>query len=58
MEDEKKQIGNLQQGGNIEGVEAEEGGGRPRDEDAELVDEGVGWIEGAISIKWRGLDGE
>jgi len=39
----------LEEGGEVEVVESEEGGGGAGDEDAGLVDGVVGWVEGAVA---------
>lgn len=48
----------MEQGGRTEAMDAEEGQGGPRDEDAGLVEEGVGRVERAIGCERCGGEGE
>ena len=42
----------MEQAGSVKAMNSEEGGGGAGDEDAELVEEGVEGIEGAVVGKW------
>lgn len=48
MQEEEEQVEALEEGGEVEIVEADEGGRGAGDEDAELVEEGVEGVELAV----------
>ncbi len=58
MQEEDKQVGALEEGGEVEVAEAEKGKGGAGEEDAELVEGGVGGVEGAVVREGGGGEGE
>lgn len=58
LPDQDGEIYALEQGGEVEVVESEEGGGGAGDEDAGLVDGVVGGVEGAVVGEGGGGEGE
>jgi hypothetical protein len=58
VQEEEKEVYALQERGEIQVMEADEGGAGARDEDTELVEEGVEGVELAVGGKWRGRERE
>lgn len=58
MQGEQQQIQALEQRGRVQSVDADEGRRGARDEDAELVDGGVGRVEGAVAAEGGAGEGE
>lgn len=55
---EGDEVEDLQDRGRVERSHADEGEGGARDEDAELIDCTVGWVEGAKVLEGGGIEGE
>lgn len=58
MRSQQDKVANLQDTWQIQGVEADEGSAGAGDEDADLVDGIVGWIEGTILAERRVVEWE
>ncbi|MCJ1388474.1 hypothetical protein MMC18_001321 [Xylographa bjoerkii] len=58
LQDEQEQIEALEEGGRVQAVDAHEGGRGAGEEDAGLVDELVGGVEGAVGGEGGGGEGE
>lgn len=58
MEDEDAQVNHLEEGGQVEIVDADEGRGGARYENAGLVDGVVGWVEGTEVLEGCFFQGE
>ena len=58
MKREEDEIGNLKYRRWVEAMDTDERERRARDEDADLVDEGVGGVEGTVRGKWGGGEGK
>lgn len=58
MERQENEVEDLQEGGEVEVMDADERGGGAGNEDAELVEESVGGVEGAVGGEWAVGQGE
>lgn len=58
MHSQKQEIDDLQKGGQVQVMYANEGCGGAGDEDANLVDGVVGRVEGTVFREWRGCEWE
>ena len=52
LRSEQEEVEDLEEGRGVQVMDAEERGRGTRDEDAGLVEEVVGWVEGAVVFEW------